>query len=65
MTEDNLFIPVSIVNKETQKGRNIRKDNYNTIFEGEINRVMDEFLDNNFEIEHIQGLAEFQKIRLL
>lgn len=51
MIETNLFIPVSIVKKESKTGKNITKENYSDLFEGEILKIEEEFATNNFEIE--------------
>lgn len=43
------FIPVSIMKKETSKWKNIMKDNYIELFWNDIDKVIIDYDNNNFE----------------
>lgn len=45
------FIPVAITRKETKKGRNITKDNYKELFGGDIDRILVDLEEEQYEIK--------------
>ncbi|MBS9775445.1 hypothetical protein KGV52_01890 [Candidatus Gracilibacteria bacterium] len=45
----NTFVPVSLVRKESQKGYNITKENYQKIFLQDIAKVIEQIDKNDFE----------------
>ncbi len=52
-TKENNFIPVAIVKKESKKGKNITKDNYEDLFDGEIHRVEQELMAGDYIVEEL------------
>lgn len=52
-TESNSFIPIAITRKETKKGKNIIKENYQELFKGEIRRIREELAENNYKVEDL------------
>lgn len=49
----NVFIPFGIVKKESNKGQNIRKDNLDELFSGDILRVLTDLQNDDYQIEAI------------
>lgn len=51
--KNSAFIPISIVRKETKKGKNITKDNFEELYNGEILRIEEDLKNKQFEIEEL------------
>lgn len=47
------FVPISVIRKETQKGKNISKENYVELFKNDISKIMSEVESNNYEEEYL------------
>lgn len=48
--DENAFIRFAIVKKTSQKGGNITKDNYQTLFKKDMEKVLTELSNEEFEI---------------
>lgn len=53
-----IFVPISVIKKETHKGKNISKETYIDLFYQDISKIMKEIDNDDYEVIEVKGIYE-------